>query len=149
MSRALHCGSASSRLELQASRAKHHIPRILSDAPYTARVSFTAHCLARPTILFGSFWLVHSPPSALPVDCFTPGIYVRPNSVEATGQMSRLEHVLRPPGTSVGWRPYVPEPPLDTNLSDKVAAQAQMLLVPRMVVSSWWMISNAPLQIDL
>ena len=32
---------------------------------------------------------------------------------------------------------------LDTNLSDEVAAQAQLSLEPRMVVSSWWSIRNA------
>ena len=37
---------------------------------------------------------------------------------------------------------------LDTNLSDEVAAQAQLLLGLRIVVSSWWSISNTALQME-
>ena len=48
MSRALHCGPVFSRLELPVSRSEAHLT-FLSDAPSTARVSFTAQCLVRPT----------------------------------------------------------------------------------------------------
>ena len=47
MSRAHHCGPTFSRLELPVTRREAHLTFLL-DAPSTARVSFTAQCLARP-----------------------------------------------------------------------------------------------------
>ena len=100
-SHALHSRPTSSGLEPSVSRSEARYPTPLRDAPYTSRVNFTAQCLAGPTILFDNFRLVYALAQAFPADYFTAGIYTRPNSAEASAQINRLEHVLRPPGT--GW----------------------------------------------
>ena len=122
-SRALRSRPTSSGLELSVSRSEARYPTPLRGAPYTSRVNFTAQCLAGPTILFDIFRLVYALAQAFPADYFTAGIYTRPNSAEASAQMNRLEHVLRPPGT--GWsrtHPCKQKPPLAEKKQKKTAS---------------------------
>ena len=90
-------------LNYQCRKAKHDIPRFYQGPTKPREVYGTM--LSETHDPFQSSWLVHTPAPPFPAGYSTAGLYARPNSAEASGQLSPLEHVLHPPGALVGWRP--------------------------------------------